>query len=152
MRWRKPIWELAVTGHVLARCSTVAAVVWDSWSHVCGPVLDWPCALRWWWQLTSLIHWEYELSVVCLTMDRLIGSRRRACSLSISPSFFSPELWLPFHCHCVREQTVGFSFPSVLLLLFRPREWPLPFHGWLTQLSAVWNVTFHLTCTLLTPL
>lgn len=64
MRWRKPIWELAVTGHVLARCSTVAAVVWDSWSHVCGPVLDWPCALRWWWQLTSLIHWEYELCCV----------------------------------------------------------------------------------------
>lgn len=23
-------------------------VVWDSWSHVRGPVLDWPCALRWW--------------------------------------------------------------------------------------------------------
>lgn len=36
------------TGRPCLRLSTVTVVVRDSWSHVCGPVLDWPCALRWW--------------------------------------------------------------------------------------------------------
>lgn len=33
---------------VLLRFSTVIVAVWDSQSHVCGPALDWLCALRWW--------------------------------------------------------------------------------------------------------
>lgn len=90
--WRSTSWFPGL-GH-----GTVAAVVRDSWSHVCGPVLAWPLALRWWMAADcsdSLGAW-----LVCCAPHNGLTHRELVQCPSLSRSHWN-SLFDPFHWLCV---------------------------------------------------
>lgn len=134
-----------------ARCGTVTVVVWDSWSHVCGPVLDWPSALRWW--MAADCSDSLGTRLVCCPPHNGLTHRE------LTPSLFSVHLWAVSQgisvwllcCFWVLMETEVFSFYCVSFCIVPPFHtsvewWPiLPLHpaplSHSVALEGMWTVS-----------
>lgn len=99
----------------LARRGKVTVVVWDSWSHVCSPVLDWPCALRWW--MAADCSDSLGARLVCCVPHNGLTHRESTASFSVhlSAVLLEHSVWL-LCCLCVLMETVVFSYDCVFFL------------------------------------